>query len=204
MNTILERELSRPPRDNTWIEYHKEMTEKYRYFVDTDDLSPFYTNESLDDIKRLGSALIDVVNNEWTSDEWNTTPYKYRFAGGSIYEWFAQPNTVAANHITYGQAGLKKDGQFIELNYRNANESLNLYVEEGHIIAVLRGGNYTRNSKGSWTRTIGNKSLDIDFPITDFRPSFDRMNAKRWRGFFAPILLDVIENEGLQGVYVIE
>lgn len=186
--TKINRILSEPPRDNTWLDYHREMRTKHRYFVRGDKIKPYYTDAPLEAIyEDLNGLYIDIIDWGWDCEKWDEMPYMYRKTVDSTVEYYARENT--------SKAGVKVNGAWLEQYYCDDSSSF-FWTAEGYC-SVRHGQLFTRESSGEWYLTTSLKSLRIDgAPIDEILPLIRRINAKRQRGFYRPII-EFLFDEGL-------
>lgn len=191
--TKIKRILSEPPRDNTWLDYHREMRTKHRYFVRGDKIKPYYTDAPYEDLSGL---YTDIIDWGWDFEKWDEMPYMYRIiSNGDKYKYFARENT-AKDFLLYNRpAGVKKNEEWFEMYYSNGDSSF-FWTAEGYC-SVRHGQLFTRESSGEWYLTTSLKSLRIDgAPIDEILPLIRRINAKRQRDFYRPII-EFLFDEGL-------
>src|SRR5699024_5525954 len=145
----MNRVLSKPPRDSSWVDYHKKMEKRYRYFVTSDLIDPFYTNENIETIKSgLKGHYIDVFVCGWEKDTWDSRPYRYVFSkDGSTCEFFARPDTLQG-YLKYNRpAGIKKNGEWKELyylDYTREYRSSFFWTKEGYCSVIHNGSIFFR------------------------------------------------------------
>lgn len=185
--------LSKPPRDSTWLEYHRTMTEKHRYFVRGDGLEPFYTDENIESIRDLVGVYIDVFDCGWTRDKWDGQPYKYRFvSNGNKYEFYAHPSTLKPNHGSYRPAGAKLNGEWFELRYYDtAGDQFTsfFWAKDGYCLINHGGKSLLRSESGKWFARNAGGTAEVDrAPTIELLPQARRINAGKWRGFYTPII----------------
>lgn len=193
--------LSKPPKNRYWLNYHEEMTEKYRYFVRGHLIEPVYTDEDLEELTEMPGGYIDVFNCGWDRDKWNTEPYKYRFSNnGNKYEWFAHPSTLKPNHSSYIPAGMRLNGAWKELHYRDSAGEYDtsfFWGADGYCLVNHAGKSFRRNESGKWEIHSGSSSINLDgLPENDLIPQARRINAEKWRGFYQPII-DFLISDGM-------
>lgn len=185
--------------DTSWIDYHKNMANGYRYFV-RGDCNPFYTNDSIKEIKsRLNDEirLLDVFDNEWNSDKWINQPFKYRFINnGDIYEWFARPDT-SKDYLRYNTPiGMRLNGEWREKRFQDGSQTF-FWGSDGYCIANTSSGFFNRMESGKWYIVIGFEWIELGKIPSDILVTIARrMNAQKWRGFFDNVI-EFLVNDGL-------
>lgn len=195
--TKINRILSEPPRDNAWLDYHREMRTKHRYFVRGDKIKPYYTDAPLEAIyEDLSGLYIDVVDWGWDSEKWDEMPYMYRIiSNGDKYKYFARENT-AKDFLLYNRpAGVKKNGEWFEMYYSNGDSSF--FLSADGFCSVRYGTLFNRQTSGKWSVWVGDKTVELkSAPIDEILPLARRINAKRQRDFYRPII-EFLFDEGL-------
>lgn len=196
--TKINRIYSEPPRDNAWLDYHREMRTKHRYFVRGDKIKPYYSDSPFESITEdIPGAYIEVIDWHWRSNKWNEMPYMYRIIpNGDKYKYFARENT-AKDFLLYNRpAGVKKNGEWFEMHY--INEFASFFWAARGFCSVRYGALFNRQVSGKWYIWTGSNELVRlkSPPIDELLPLVKRMNAKKQRNFYEPVI-DFLVNEGL-------
>lgn len=197
--TKIKRILSEPPRDNTWLDYHREMRAKHRYFVRGDKIKPYYSDGPFESITEdIPGAYIEVIDWQWQRDKWNEMPYMYRiWSDGNKLDFYAHENTSREFLLYNRPRGIKLNGDWFEMYY--VNELTSFFWTARGFCSVRYGALFNRQITGEWYIWTGSDELVRlkSPPIDEILPLIRRMNAKKQRDFYRPVI-DFLISEGLE------
>lgn len=180
-----------PPRDDTWTDYHRDMTEKHALFVRhiVGNGTPYYADNTLQDVMNYESdGFIEVLNCEWNPGSWDTQPYMWRINlyHGVTSEVFSDNKTIRPNYsVGLCKAGERRDGVWSEkmaqlwggLHYFRDVSSDYVQVSLPGVRAVHDNGRWRAGS------TVQLDEVD-DAPYDLLMKLAGRLKAGNLRGFY--------------------
>lgn len=194
--TKIPKTPSRPPRNRDWIDYHRKMESKYRYFVRGEGLAPFYTNAEIDEIiAHLKDApVFEILDNKWDNDKWDVQPYKYRITVHGNYEYFGNPEEKYHTVKHSVPVGVRLNGIWQEKHYQD-NGCTFYWSKSGWCTARTADGLYNRSESGEWVVWRGRVAKKVgNIPQDALLPNARGMKAVKWRGFFDDIVMFLVED----------
>lgn len=217
----MKKVMSNPPKDGNFIKYHEGLTRKYNSFVLVNDnkangIEVYYTDalkgDALNDALNIrGAVYIQVYDCSWKSKEWNVKPYKYTYIKSldELYVSYAHPSTEKPNHFTYDPAAVYKNGELLEMYFRQKQENTTYFIsllnkdDDLYFLNTRFPGHRVTFSgkEGDVNVKYDGKATSITYSYEDFVKYFDQrevytllekmLNRRNYHGFYDELFTHV-------------
>lgn len=184
--------------------YHALYTYKYDWFVRQVNEASFYCNGERPDV-----AGAEIFNCNWTNDTWYTVPYKhfYNPIQGVWYTSYARQGLPPLAEYNFGYTRedsiVMKDGSLHFVYFSEGTKyvwwspnddrfALKLVHDGWYTLAHSTDDGYTFE-EGTFMHTKPVKKPNIDTVMKVAK----RMNAKKYRGVYRPLIDKLVEIYGL-------